>query len=51
MQILHSCKYAMLDCKSDNIMVASGPLGEDIHCTVTDLGSAVKQNKGKHCPS
>lgn len=39
LQVLHSCSSDMMDCKGDNVLVAMGPLGEDLHCTLVDLSS------------
>ena len=45
--VLHSCGFCSMDCKSDNILASMGPLGEDLHCTVTDLGSALRATAGQ----
>ena len=47
LQVLHSCGFCSMDCKSDNVMVSMGPLGEDLHCTLVDLGSAARINAGR----
>ena len=48
-QLLHSCGFALMDCKPDNILVSMGPWGEDVHCTVVDLGSCKKFTAGRPC--
>lgn len=47
LEVLHSCGFCSLDCKSSNVMVSMGPLGEDLHCTLVDLGSATRVTAGQ----
>ncbi len=50
--MLHGCGWAYVSLKEDKVLVAE--TGDDagqpgLHCTITDLGSAIQAGKLTHC--